>query len=266
MASSSHTRSRWIPFIQSDFIRQLPTLFFFRRHPFNNVPKQWERPQDDAAYHQMLEWEGFLTVDNWQDDDLSQYPLIEQDLEELEEYLLPIFWDFNQKARHFQNNFYFYQWVFIIGAFATTIFAILTAFFQNQPIQLVEAPPAIVQTQGEADETESEAPATGREVVVDETGREFMIDTRWSDFSQGAATVLSWLTLIISLLTTYSATMTSHGEPRKKWNNYRRLTEELRMTYFKFLSHIEPFNNEDRVDVLRSRVLEIRRKEQDNNG
>jgi hypothetical protein len=264
MALTSGARRSWLPFANSEFAQRLPNLFFFRRHPFRNVPKQWERPQDEADYQQLLEWEGFVTINNWQEHDLTRYPLINQDLAELEEHLLPIFWDFNQKAKHYQNNFYFYQWVFIIGAFATTVFAILTAFFQNQPVQITQRDiPAQVQTVPGADEAE---PEQGQSTVTDTAGREFVIDTRWSDFSRGAATFLSWATLVISLLTTYSATMTSHGEPRKKWNNYRRLTEELRMTYFKFLAHIEPFNTTDRVDELRRRVLEIRRKEQDNNG
>jgi hypothetical protein len=257
MASTSRNRRNWIPFANSDLIRNLPNLFFFRRHPFNHIPKQWERPEAEADYQQLLEWEGFVTVDGWGDDNLQQYPVIAQDLIELEEHLLPTFWEFNQKAKHFQNNFYFYQWVFIIGAFLTTVAAILTAYFQSQPVQIIEREVPAITTQAEADDAAAAAEADRREVII---------DTTWSDTSKSIGSVLSWITLGVSLLTTYSATMTNHGEPRKKWNNYRRLTEELRMTYYKYLSHLEPFDKSERVTALRARILEIRRKEQDNNG
>ncbi len=264
MASTSRNRRSWIPFTNNDLIRNLPNLFFFRRHPFHNIPKQWERPDDDAYYQQMLEWEGFITLDGWKDDDLNQFPIIAQDMGELEEHLMPTFWEFNQKSKHFQNNFYFYQWVFIIGAFLTTVAAILTAYFQSQPVEIIEQ--NVAQVMPNEAEAPALVPGTEQSLVTDEAGREFVIDTTRSDFGQGLGKILSWVTLIVSLLTTYSATMTNHGEPRKKWNNYRRLTEELRMTYYKYLSHLEPFDTSERVNVLRARILEIRRKEQDNNG
>ena len=263
MASSS--RRFRVPFADSDLIRQLPMLFFFKRHPFRHVPKQWDRPKTDAEYQQILGWEGFITNDQWADDDLTEYPIIVQDLKTIDQHLMPTFWEFNQKAKHFQNNFYFYQWVFIIGAFLTTLAAVLTSFLQNQPVELTQVP-AVTQEAGEGADPGTTVLGESQEFVLGADGQVFVINTTWAEFGSNFAKGMGWLTLIISLLTTYSATMTNHGEPRKKWNNYRRLTEELRMTYFKYLSHLEPFDKEDRVDLLRARVLEIRRKEQDNNG
>ncbi len=285
MASISPSKSR-LPFFNTQFIQKLPNLFFFRRHPFKDVPKQWVRPASDETYNKLLEFEGFVTLEHWKEDNLSDYPLIVRDLNEVDEHLLPTFWDFNQKAKHFQNNFYFYQWVFIIGAFLTTVAAVITAYFQAGPVipdlyvpvavyeQVIGTVPQ--QTTSE-DPTSPPATSSGDELIrvnldqLTPLQREQIIalaniEQETFNLGRSIGSVMGWVTLVISLLTTYSATMTNYGEPRKKWNNYRRLTEELRMTYYKYLSHLEPFDKDDRLDVLRRRVLEIRRKEQDNNG
>lgn len=194
-------------------------LFITRRHPFRDIPSEYtpDTDKNPDKYIKKLNDEGFVTAES---SELADYPGITHDLEHLEKHLLPIFWIFDQKAKHYQNVFYHHQWSFILGAFITTVAAILT---------------------------NSSRPMEGGDA---------------SNFH----TIIGIVTIITSLWTTYAAIMTNHNQPRKRWINYRRLAEDLRMTYYKYLSHIEPFNNEDRTQKLRRHVLEIRKKEPAING
>jgi hypothetical protein len=208
------------------FFRNMGDAFFFKRRPKLRMSKEWARPPQEEYIHK-LHQEGFLTRQNWQEDDLGEYPLVTQDLADLEEYLLPTFWEFNQKAKYYQNNFYKFQWVFMLGAFLTTVFAVLTGYYGG---------------------------LTGDEV------RFFLITTS----KQTMVDIFGFLTAIISAVTSYYTVLSNRHEPRKRWAGYRRLTEELRMMYFKFLSRVAPFDRENRLDMLRKSVLEIRRQEQEN--
>jgi len=201
-------------------------LFFVKRRPKWNMSKDWERPPD-AEYQQNLHWDGFITPEYWDDDDITSNPLIAQDLEDLEEYLLPTFWEFNQKSKYYQNNFYKFQWVFTFGAFCTTIFAIATGYYGGLESDTVR-------------------------FFIIQTSKSFMVD------------FFGVLTAVVSAITSYYTILSNQNEPRKRWGGYRRLAEELRMTYFRFLSRTEPYNTADRVDELRRHVLEVRRQEQEN--
>jgi len=74
-------------------------------------------------------------------------------------------------------------------------------------------------------------------------------------------TLFSGLTTIVSAITSYFTLLSNQGEPRKRWASYRRLAEELRMLYFKFLSRMEPYDKAARVEILRKRIIEIREQE-----
>jgi hypothetical protein len=105
-------------------------LFFFKRRPrLRGVPMDWERPTDAAAYQKLINDEGFVTNDFWKHDDINEHPIIAQDLADLDQYLLPTFFEFSQKSKYFQNQFYLYQWVFIWGAFFTTVLGALASIF-----------------------------------------------------------------------------------------------------------------------------------------
>lgn len=95
--------------------------------PEKQEDPEWKRPSDDE-YYLALHYDGFITTKYWEQDDLEDYPMLMQDLEDLEQYLLPVFWEFNQKARHYQKRFYFYQRIFMIAAFLTTIFSVFNGF------------------------------------------------------------------------------------------------------------------------------------------
>jgi hypothetical protein len=90
---------------------------------------EWEPPPDDAAYQKLLNEEGFVSNQYWKDDDISEHPIIAQDLADLEQYLLPTFFEFSQKSKYFQNQFYLFQWVFIWGAFFTTVLGALASIY-----------------------------------------------------------------------------------------------------------------------------------------
>ena len=208
--------------------------WYRKRTPFGRrAPKQWTRPQPEAAYQEALYWEGFITPDFWDDDDLTQYPKIMQDLDDLEEYLLPAFWEYNQRATYYQRNYFFYQWIFIIGAFMTTAFGALSTYFT-------------------ADDGASVT------LLGNAYSNVWLLGIQL-DYSMD--TFFSLLTTNVSAITSYFTLLSNQGEPRKRWANYRRLTEELRMLYFKFVSRLPPYDQPTRVDKLRHRVIEIREQE-----
>jgi hypothetical protein len=180
------------------------------------IPKDWVKPPE-PEYQKNLYNEGFYSTQLWQADKLQEHPAIERDLKELDEYLLPLFWDYNQKAAYYQNQYFMYQRVFIFGAFLTTVIAILSAYFS----------------------TESTAVLFGSTFPAPEMVRLF-----------------SSLTTIVSAITGYF-TLLSQRDPRKRWSTYRRLAEELRATYFKFMARLDNFSSANRVDNLRSAVLDI---------
>ncbi len=193
--------------------------------PRKQEPKEWVAPETDEAYQENKYYEGFIVPERWEDDRLTRYPAIMADLEILEKYLMPAFWNFNQKARHYQSRYYYYQRIFIMGAFLTTVISVVNSFVHATEFTMV---PGI-------------------------------------DLSKEAINVfLGICTAIISARATYYTLLANYGEPRQRWARYRRLTEELRMLYFKFLGRLEPFDTKERVTLLRQRVLEIRQQEQEN--
>ena len=197
-------------------------LFFFKYRPrLGGIPMDWERPSDDDAYQKMIHDEGFVSVKFWQDDDISLHPIVKQDLEDLEDYLLPTFFEFSQKSKYYQNQFYLYQWIFIEGAFLTTVLGTLAS------ITYV------------ANSSQVNAPQT------------------WQQF-------LSYMTAIVGAVTAFITALSNRGEPLKHWGKTRRLAEELRTNYFKYLSHLPPYDKQNRPKKLHEAVVSSRLKEQEN--
>lgn len=199
--------------------RNLRNLFFIRRVPKTHIPLFATVPpkEDKAAYVKHLDDSGFISPEMWQEEDLGHHPVLAQDLNDLEEHLLPTFFDFDQKARHYQNRFYLYQWIFIWGAFLTTLFGILTTYSY---------------------------------VLVDKGGV--------------LAMSLGIMTALISAITAFFNILADQGKPQRHWTRSRRLAEELRMTYYRYLAHIDPYHEQDRQNVLRKMVTQIQQKERDN--
>ncbi|MEQ8676409.1 MAG: DUF4231 domain-containing protein [Aggregatilineales bacterium] len=201
-----------------------------RGGPKVRMEKSWTRPPEDQ-YLKDLNDQGFIVPEFWTDDEISDFPMVLQDLRDLDEYLLPLFFDFNQKAKYYQNRFYLFQWVFLFGAFFTTILAVMTTYFSALEARSIDGT--------------------------------FRLFSSTVDFTL-LVSIFGYSTLLVSAITSYYTLLSNQGEPRKRWASYRRLTEELRMMYFKYVTRLQPFHTEARVDELRRRVLDIRRREQEN--
>jgi len=194
-----------------------PLLFFIKRRPKLTIPLEFGLTDPKhPLYQSNIEKEGFLSINSLKkavpDIDLNNFPTLAQDMRDLEQYLLPVFFEFNQGALHYQNRFYLSQWVFLIGAFATTVSGAVTTWAYS--------------LEG------SDLPA-----------------------------ILGIVTAIISAVTTFFSFIYEQTSPQKRWTQSRRLAEELRTNYFKYLSHTKPYDVPDkRLDELRRLVLAIRRK------
>ncbi|MBI5959369.1 MAG: DUF4231 domain-containing protein [Chloroflexi bacterium] len=104
-------------------------LFFFRRMPRRDIPREWTKPDDEKEYETELLNEGFVS------EALLKGQMSEElkiDLRELNQHLLPHFWRVNQRAKFYQNRYYQYQWAFILAAFFTTVFASMNVFAYAQ--------------------------------------------------------------------------------------------------------------------------------------
>jgi hypothetical protein len=200
--------------------RPYKDLFFLKRRPrLRGIPLEWERPADEDVFQKLIDQEGFVSRKYWPGGDLTEkYPTVAQDTKDLDQYLLPSFFEFSQKSKYYQNAFYLYQWVFALGAFFTTLFGTLAA----------------------------------------------MIGLGTASYSVELGQILSYLTAIVGAITAYYTTLSNRGEPQKRWGKTRRLAEELRMNYFRYLAHLPPFDKDDRVQKLRQTVIDIRVKEQEN--
>jgi hypothetical protein len=198
-------------------------LFFFKRRPRRNLVSEWQPPATDEAFERLIDDDGFVSALRWQEqygEDITQHPIIAQDLADLKQHLLPTFFQLNTKAKYYQNQFYMYQWIFVWGAFLTTLLGTLSAFTANSQVAATE------------------------------------------DLSR----VFSLATAIVGAFTAYVTQLSNRGRPQERWAKTRTLTEEVRTQYFKYLSHLAPYDKPDRVQKLRENMVEVRVKEQENQG
>jgi hypothetical protein len=146
--------------------------------------------------------------------------------------LLPTYFEYSQKSKYYQDRFYFYQWVFVFGAFLTTVAGSIATLLYIPPGLSASATQAAVQSQD-------------------------LSSVNWQQ-------VFSLITAAIGAITAFFTAVSNRGEPQKRWGKARRLTEELRMHYFTYLSHLPPYDTPDRLKVMRRNVVDIRVKEQQN--
>ncbi len=223
---------------------RLRDLFFIRRRPrlTGLTPDIDLSPEN---FQKLIEADKFVSVQDRERYQIDRYPVIAQDLRDLERYLLPTFFEFSQKAKYYQNQFYLYQWVFILGAFLTTLFGTLTTFSYPAGLQgALTATAAVVEPVA--------PPAAGANA-----GEEAAAPANWPR-------IFGYMTAVIGAVTAFVTALSNRGEPQKRWAKNRRLTEELRMHYFKYLAHLPPYDQPDRVQRLRENVINTRIKEQEN--
>ena len=208
-------------------------LFFNRRRPqLRALPIEWEKPDDDDAYQKLIHDDGFVSPKFFDEGDLSQHPVIAHDAEDLAVYLLPTYFEYSQKSKYYQDRFYFYQWVFVFGAFLTTVAGSIATLLYIPPGLSASATQIAVQSQD-------------------------LNSVNWQQ-------VFSLITAAIGAITAFFTAVSNRGEPQKRWGKARRLTEELRMHYFTYLSHLPPYDTPDRLKIMRRNVVDIRVKEQQN--
>lgn len=196
---------------------RMSNLFFVRRRPRFNMSDEWEPPESDADYEKLIDEEGFVSITSLaKQTDPASHPIIVQDISDLKEHLLRTFFELDHKAKYYQNTYYLYQWVFVWGAFFTTLLGTLAAFTAS---------------------TET-----------------------------GLTRLFSILTAIVGAITAYFNALSNRSRPSERWAKTRTLAEELRGQYFKYLARIAPYDTPERVQILRENVMQVRVKEQENQG
>ncbi|HML25009.1 MAG TPA: DUF4231 domain-containing protein [Aggregatilinea sp.] len=108
--------------------RQQPKYFFQNRRPkLRGVPREAVPDSAAAGYQERLAQEGFIALNDWP----QATQALREDVRELEQYLMPSFWRWDQLARYYQNRHYLYQWIFILSAFLTTAFSAISVFLNG---------------------------------------------------------------------------------------------------------------------------------------
>jgi hypothetical protein len=227
--------------------RNAKDLFFIRRAPkWLGLAKEWEAPQTEEAYQDLLAWDDFLSAKDLPPEEAAKHPVIGQDITDLRQYLIPTFYEMSQKSKYYQNMYYFYQWIFIIGAFFTTVFGTLATFYvpssETTAVVTSAAPEATQQA--------------GAESVQSST-----VTTTSVGGNTGLSQFFGIFTAIIGAMTAFTTTLSNRHDPQKRWGNTRRLAEEMRMHYYKYVSHQPPYDGGDRVSKLRENVQKIKEQE-----
>lgn len=116
-------------------------LFIFRRRPHLlrmptplTQPAQGALPEAKTLYNTQLEQAGFISESLLKDKGLTLTPELQTDLAALDEHLLADFWQQDYEALYYQNLYYLYQWIFILGALLTTVAAAVGVYiFESNP-------------------------------------------------------------------------------------------------------------------------------------
>jgi hypothetical protein len=114
-------------------------LFFIKRHPFRNIPHDYVMPADEKALEKKRLESGFFTsaeVAAFKSQPAS-YPTLIHDLDLLAHHQIEReFSEANQAALFYQNRFYLYHWIFIVGAFATSLISVVNITYLNDNPEL----------------------------------------------------------------------------------------------------------------------------------
>jgi hypothetical protein len=209
-------------------------LFLFRRRPDLRISLDAKLPEGEAliAY---LEHNQFATNAS-----LARYapvaPVIEADLNDLNQVLIPAFFEIDQQARYWENRFYSGQWRFGLGmVFIPVLLSLIMYISFSVKFDQLNA-----------------------------VARGYQSTTIPDIFTAPVIpTVVGVLTLLMIIFTLVVLIRDARDEPQKKWAKARQAVEEYRATYFKYLSHLYPFEDEDRYVKLREAITRIRFAEPD---
>ncbi len=193
-------------------------LLFVYKIPFRSVPREWQRPESDADYSQALEDQGFITVRMV---GRRMTKELAADLRELEQHLLPDFWEQDQLANYYQNLHFRYQWLFIIATFFTTALAAVNVWLYAQGWQ----------------------------------GYRPFGFVRWTELLGIAAAAVSGLAAAVSFLNANQRPQKHWFEARAKAENLR----SLYFLFLARQSPFNYPDAGDRVQVLRQKVVDVLR-------
>lgn len=122
---------------------QIANLFFLRRRPhFTGSLREWETP-DQEAYSTVIGEHRFITQGDIEEYaaaqkppiPLDQFPTLLDDLKLLNgESYLHTYFKFDSAALHYQNTYYLYNWIFVVGAFATALLGFLSIVLSNSVV------------------------------------------------------------------------------------------------------------------------------------
>ncbi len=192
-------------------------LLFIYKIPLRPMAREWRRPPT-AEYQKLLEAQGFITermVGRRMTKELRD------DLRELEEHLLPDFWEQDQLANYYQNLHFRYQWLFILATFFTTALAAVNVWLYAQGWQGY---------------------------------RPFGL-VRWTEILGIAAAAVSGLAAAISFLNSNQRPQERWFEARAKAENLR----SLYFLFLARQSPFNYPNPADRVQMLREKVVDVLR-------
>lgn len=199
----------------------LKDLFFIRRLPKLDIPRDYKRPEPEK-YRQRLLRSGFITPEDIQRH-IQENNLPQTALERLRadaEFMLsePVseiadasyidrLYEFDHDALFYQNSYYWYNWIFIIGAFLTTIMSVIG-----------------------------------------------VISPRFDP--TGTLGNVAWLITAVCGVTTAVATALNQSRrPQLRWFVNRRKAEAMRRHYYLFITRAEPYSGDSAA--RRAKLAEV---------
>jgi hypothetical protein len=224
-----------------------PKLFFLTgRLQLRGIPKRWEKPDTEAKYEKQIKGSDFLVEEDLKTYGLDTSPTVKEDVQDLRNLLLEPFFRANQKAKHYQNDYFRQQWILVLGTFLTAVIATFTVIFNPATPMTASDTPQTVQATAEA--TATAEGATSDSGVTLPT-----ISVSPTDAARGAGVITAIITFVTSIVTYQSQAQ----KPQYNWHLWRTLAEELRRHYFLYLSHLPPYQNADYAEVLERSAAQI---------
>jgi hypothetical protein len=223
-----------------------PKLFFLNgRLQMRGIPKKWDKPDSEAQYEKQIKASDFLIEDDLKTYTLDASPTVKEDVQDLRRLLLEPFFRSNQKAKHYQNDYFKQQWILVMGTFLTAMIATFTVIFNPA----IPANTSINQPVAEA--TAESTATTGQDTSG---GFSFpTVNVTPSDAARMAGVV----TAIITFVTTIVTYQSQAQKPQYNWHLWRTVAEELRRHYFLYLAHLPPYHTIDSAEVLERSAAQI---------
>jgi hypothetical protein len=201
-------------------------VFFLNpsRRPRWKIPKDYPQKNTDPNWSAELTKHGFMLPPKAGENTAVSDSMVKS-INDVNDKLLPLFFDFDYQAKVNQNLFYFVQYTFVIGAFITTLLGALTV---------------------------TTIPSAKPDTTVNTTTNQSASD------NPTVAKFFGALTAIAGVLTGFATMIQNREKPQEKWYKYRRWAETLRMHYFEYLACMSPYDSPDRTKRLEGFLRDLR--------